>query len=992
MLYFVFVLFSIFFSVLISLSCFASSDCSTLSLTSIEDYINSNCSGIVGSLTLVNTNYTSLQGLESLQQVQNLLISNNFYLINITLPEYNTPKSTSNYSLTITLNQNLQNINFPSFVNLEKSIVAVVISNNPSLVVLLLNNLIYLGLDNDLVQTAQLMVENNPNLSDLKLLSLQQGSIAFVSNFLLKNLSFPSLTRLTGFELDNNQNLEVLNFTALICASQNFFVTNNANLLVLAFPELNTASNSYFLIQDNARLNSFQIPLVKTLSTIEIVNSPQLDKVEFPSLLSLSFLQIENNAMLTNLSMPFVSTCITVQLVKNPVLVSILFQSLVTVDTLVLENIGIESLLTITGSLVTSSTIVLKDLPSLLSLYGLAVTSTGLSINNLPLITSLQGLILQSIPQFQFFNITNNPALNSLSGLDDLRIIQGQMVIQNNPVLTDYFALSGVALLFYPVVLIQCCPAFEFFTPSSLFNRSSNFNCSVCAEFGTPEPSTGPVTGGTYLLIPVTRTVPSSQLYFRFGSEITLCNYAVLSLGYICITPPSANFEEESVELYISFDSGINFFPIQQSFVYSSWTSILGFDLFRDYNASKIDSGSYSTELVANSSVDGLPALPASRTAYANTVADFIVIAGGSTAALIFISLSAIYFLSDSGHDLLGKLSHYDYIRVRFRSDSSPPNDTESFFVLTLASKLGGLITITAYITVITVVTAYLSQTFLDFDYISTSLSPANTRTVKPSQFTAELRLNLYNDSCVCNENTLASSNSSPLSFEITGFQPAGNYTCNSIENNIYSNRLDCLISWNCPSCSQIGLLSSLALTSNNPNLVFPSFNWSFTVQSYLQTALKASGNCSAVFGTVFKGNNPITQIPLAITPASYTRYSDEPLLGRSIDVGVILLGEQQNPTSSYFGTDGGFTIELNSQQNIVWIDVIITSKYTNIAILAQVAAIATGVLSSAGILLSSMKKFSRTFQLQPKRVADKNPNNKIVQLTAESEDRQNSI
>lgn len=1004
-----------------------SANCDTQTLYSIEAVVAQNCITI-GNLILNDTLYTNTEGLQQVTLINNLIITNNKFLINITLnsldprldrfSQYaitisNNPNlnciTMSRYSesnlnafpngnIIITYNEKLESVSFPSAIwatpqfehnpsltniffplltssklkinnNLAlDSLIfpSLIILNyfseinfnpllstifapqlisfasqlisNPSIVTLEFAKVIYITISAHIYNNSQLQTLNFP------LLSKFHGRIE--ANPLLTNVSIPKLTQFEG-QIINNPLITTLIFPFVTQLSGSSQITNNRLLTRIDFPLLISVimatpvlggTNTIQLAQiNNNSISSLNFPLLTSvLPPLEINNNAQLISLSFGSLNTIDQLQISNNINLKSLRMPLLVSATDIDISANPQLFDMHSPSLRTVTTLNLESLAIKSINSITGLITSATSIRLFNLSYLENLNGLTVSSASLILSDLPLITSLRGLALDIVPQGHQLVINNNKALTSLDGLQRLIRIPGVLEIQNNDNLKDYSALNNVLFLASPVILDQCCPSFDFMHASSLFQQETTFKCRICTTFNITKPSAGPVTGGTSILIYVNSTVPSPTLYFKFNSAAVLCAYQPMHIAYSCTTPSST--KSGPVSIYVSFDDRKSFNATSATFTYQEWQYITGNNQlqFSTYTAES------SIQATTITNVDPLPGLPVNQIQYANILSNYIIICGASIVMLLLLMLlvSRFFCANWCKNVLCRVLSRMDYIRLNEADPNQHKEDGN--IVVRRTSILGGIICVCAYIMALAVVIAYIAQTFIDPDTVTTALSPSNSRTVRSSAFTATIELLQYNGACDC-------ANTAPeLMPTISGFIPAGNFTCTAKPNPVGNS--NCVFEWQCNNCRQNGLSSQIELSTADSNVFMQGMKWSFTVVSYLNTTLRSHGSVNAAIGSVFKGNTQKTQVPLSITPASFQQHGGPVLYGYSIDAGTVLPGSQQSPST--LAADSGLTVQLNTQPNIVWIDVIIAARFTNLSILAQMSAILAAVLASASKVL----------------------------------------
>jgi len=156
--------------------------------------------------------------------------------------------------------------------------------------------------------------------------SATNASIYFaITGPALTTVSFPSLVSAAQIGI-SGPNLTSVNFNSLVTASD--LSVNGSNFLTsLSFPALTTVSgfSGYTSFNNNSALTSLSLPLLKTsTSGMSVQNDPALSSLSLPSLQNLDYIYVSNTAI-TSFTLPVLSTIGYIYMTNNPSLTSISF-------------------------------------------------------------------------------------------------------------------------------------------------------------------------------------------------------------------------------------------------------------------------------------------------------------------------------------------------------------------------------------------------------------------------------------------------------------------------------------------------------------------------------------------------------------------------------------------------------------------------------------------------------------------------------------------
>jgi hypothetical protein len=249
-------------------------------------------------------------------------------------------------------------------------------------------------------------------LPQIKKIGLNEaGTYAlWIRNTLLSSLSFPSLTRVTGwFQIDNNNVLTSVSAPLLVeqtlarsatNASIPFAISGPA-LTIVSFPSLVNAAQ---ISITGASLTTVNFNSLVTASSIGIGGTNSLTSLSFPALTTVSgfsgSIGLNNNQALTTINLPLLKTVSGFSAQINPALSSISLNSLQTVDYLIIANTALTTfslpVLPTIGyiKLMNSPSLTSASFPALASLTSLTDNTTisgntnltSISIDNLALL------------------------------------------------------------------------------------------------------------------------------------------------------------------------------------------------------------------------------------------------------------------------------------------------------------------------------------------------------------------------------------------------------------------------------------------------------------------------------------------------------------------------------------------------------------------------------------------------------------------------------
>lgn len=116
------------------------------------------------------------------------------------------------------------------------------------------------------------------------ILELVGEEINILDNAMLKNVSFPSLTRIVDLEIRRNAQLNRVSFPSVALFEKGFDLDNNAVLTTVDMPELTTTTGN-IKVQNNAALQRFTLPsLANCTGDFECFNNVALTVICMPNL------------------------------------------------------------------------------------------------------------------------------------------------------------------------------------------------------------------------------------------------------------------------------------------------------------------------------------------------------------------------------------------------------------------------------------------------------------------------------------------------------------------------------------------------------------------------------------------------------------------------------------------------------------------------------------------------------------------------------------
>jgi hypothetical protein len=277
-------------------------------------------------------------------------------------------------------------------------------------------------------------IMGNLRISNCPLLTNLQGlhNLTTVEgNFTLSGFNFPitTLNGLSGlqsvegiFEIEALQSLTSMDgLTSLTSVGANFIINNcnNVNFTSISVPSL--ASVGFFNMISNNRLSTVAFSGLATVgANFNIVSNALLANANF------SALEVVGSNLLTNLQI----NAGLFEVRGNTNLVTINFSSLTTINGQVdfiqnsaLQNLGFQNLNSI---------------------------KRGIRISSNPLLSNIDGLsqLNGNITSF-LLNGSNTTNLNALSNVTSIGVLDvGDLILQNNPLLTDISGLSGITIIY----------------------------------------------------------------------------------------------------------------------------------------------------------------------------------------------------------------------------------------------------------------------------------------------------------------------------------------------------------------------------------------------------------------------------------------------------------------------------------------------------------------------------------------------------------------
>ncbi len=263
----------------------------------------------------------------------------------------------------------------------------------------------------------------------------------------LTTLALPRLATIGGSLTSlSTARLETLELASLRAVGGHLQLSDAAQLRRVSFPLLATVRGEVS-IRSLARLDALELPALTGVdSWLSVTACPQLRAIELPRLADVTALSLTENARVETVAIPAVALVQNLHLEAMPALRGLGLDQLGAItNELRLRSLGLADLTGLRG-VRSVSHVVVDDLDQLPDLRGPSWPASlkNVQIRGCAALTSLAGsdglvhidgdLLLQ-----------DNPVLASLAGLESVSYVGGALGITSNPVLSDLAGLSGLS-------------------------------------------------------------------------------------------------------------------------------------------------------------------------------------------------------------------------------------------------------------------------------------------------------------------------------------------------------------------------------------------------------------------------------------------------------------------------------------------------------------------------------------------------------------------
>lgn len=723
---------------------------------------------------------------------------------------------------------------------------------------------------------------------------------------------------LLGLTILNNPNLTTLNgLNALRSVPGVFTLTDNNGLTSLAGLDSLRFVSRWTIETNQGLINLHGISPTFALTTL-LVNSnfALVDLSGLDGLQSARSITIEGNTGLENLSgLGSLASVTTLSILSNTGLTSLH---------------GLEALTTVDGDFTIITNTYLNDLQGLNALTTIAGTCT-ITDNSL---YTLDGL--ESIDTIGILLISES-WLESMEALLHLSSVQST------------FALVGSQYL--------CCPPSTFYSKLDISFRA--FLCTSCFTVESVSPLVVPSAGGVSLTIAYDGHVQRNDISARFtinndednadGPTLT-SSFSNVSHCHVDQVTPIITCQLVGFPYAIGVDAAT-------AMLGADWLLQLSMDgtNWLDYDSAVLRTVSFANwsqltrdEMMAPAGIesqaempDELNLLPSDSSHEVGDSMRYTLIAGFSCVVGL-LSLLLIVLFSRNLSQLLLRI---DFLRMpRDRVDHGSVSR-----VLFERSAVGGIVTLLTCGTLIVVIVAYIIQVSETNTLLTTSNNPGLVSRFVPSTFTASVAVHPVRATGTigddpCHERSIA--------LDAIGFTTNGQFTC---QYDVAGDRL--IVDWSCTDCYHIQPTGNLSLAFRHPNAFARSFDWSFGSVAFSAQPSLVSGRVHVAPLHYFKGL-PRTQALVTTLRSNFTYFDDDTQTGVLSKVDAQVAGRSVD--ESGFGSASGVAFEIIVSNSPDWFIIAYTSKQTTFAIVAQLFAIAGGIIAAGRFMLVAYAAWTR--------------------------------
>ena len=370
------------------------------------------------------------------------------------------------------------------------------------------------------------------------------------------------------------------------------------------------------------------------------------------------------------------------------------------------------------------------------------------------------------------------------------------------------------------------------------------------------------------------------------------------------------------------------------------------------------------------------------NTYYSNFDTNYVIYAGIAASGFLFLLFFFLVRCCRSER-ILNSLSLLDYLRLQRRDKNPIQNEIPqintnfdadtirknniileeerygvgiSYKVHKQTTALGGIFTIVCVLMSLCLIATYLYETLNDNVVITSNISISNgLQIVNQGQ---ELNFSLTfpylpSQSACISGNSDATKLEGPCGGELTA-EGAGivlnqnpNVTCSQAQME-YTGFKSCTITFISNDFSS--LADTFTINFNTIYLYNLYINTTVSMSSYIP------GTPSTITNTISAGSDQIFAGPIiyySLTPVSYTYYDNPLQLGYVLDYKSVTYSNGDQ--SLYSNIPESSTITFSFSKNSNWIFLNVNSQSSGLVILAQVLAIATGVISIGGYIYNTI-------------------------------------
>ena len=932
----------------------------------VESIQAQNC-GLVGSLILTNTNYTSISSaLASVESVYNYIwISNNPFLQSVTFPAL----LQTFLPVNITSNPQLRNLSFPVFRNF-----------------------------------IQLTITNNPLLQTVDLSGTTKGSFLWSNLSSLTTIIAPRLTNIIshyGFndapawQMGTCPSLTTLSFPLLQTIDGNFTLRHMATFTNLSVPLLTEGG---VWLEDLPLLPSLALPLLDHTTALDqfgrfpffvpggivVTHCPSLQNVSIPNLLRLGS---ELLVVYPSYALWPGASNMVFQHLSNLTQVNIPSLSLLG-GTLELVNLTALPNFLAWGNINDVQHVHLANMPQITNLNGIWMSSMGLHVEQMPGLSSLHGLLLEVVPLTQRLWIQNNPNMSSLVGLERMTRIFGQLGIVQNSNLSDFTSLLASTLVMSQTAVVQqCCPDYTFFQTPSIFTFS-NFPCQVCTQIQAAVPAQGVSTGGTVVKLSTSGQAPASQILVRWsdtnrdtshggGHDIdTACPWSLSDRTYNCqapVFPGSSTGTSRTCTLSASYDGGRTFRPLNVEYDYQAITSSLGdgwktsemsssMSLMSSWASMPVAPPPYTLIRASRSTASILPGMSSSGFVDQQNDATRVqngILAGGLGLFCVWVGV-ALFLRWCTKPDLQDRWSHFlaacDKLTSTEKVKSSAAFDS-GFPLMLRTSNKGGFLFLSFLIVGTTLAMANLMYSVMTNVRLSREMLPVDLSIGAASSGVAtgdyDLQVQwaqLGSTGCGCGN----------WSMSIQGFASPGVFGCDENAQNFGT----CTLTWTCLACSQSLSLATVAWNHTDANALATGLAYAFSMNSYSPQIPMTEGT-QLLPGAWFSGWDVPSIIPLTLTRTAYQDVHGNPALnGWEVQPTPLLPGGIQTISQFSQSTVHGIALNVQFQKSFATFQITEINNSTILEWLGYIASIYTSIWFITRVL-KTMWTYKKSSRLQ---------------------------